>query len=608
MPASIVLSAPTPAKSNDASISKYILPPPYIPGPYTFNTPPATLSYLPSLAWFCLTKLALFPNQVNQIGPVRLTYHPPASDASYDILRALIPSLSLSEFDWANVDPRLWATIVQIYDNLPAVFQCYPIPLADEHLQLLQSVKSTPQFSLVTILELPGCRELKDSNIFNLKYLHGLCALDASDTHLSSYAVKVLSETVSWGDDQTRRGPWGLRILRLRNCRNIDSTICANLPPFQLLSILDVRGTQCRSDAFLPNFHPAPPEQQSLYHPTPLRLSMALLSSAGGLFSSPNVFTLHVNTLYHPATAERPATEAARVEDVCVTLSAGSSHFFVGSSKEVPKPLRRLGRFAQERKPSMDDPGGSSLGGSHRRRFTNYALHNHIADQELSAHAAKQDVLSFYRSEQLPARARNSSRGYTYPPEAPMPPSAKDAELMLYRPPPPWAALEATTPDVPLAKHSAAPPGVVTELSKRKCAEMAEYAGQQLSEKRRRIQATGGGAAPCAPETVPLSRNPFRRKVSQQEPLPEMSRSAAKPMKTISSFTAPPLPVSTHLLPATTRGVSNSESSQPALPRLVSQESSVSTSSLRDSGPERPAPPKGKRTSGAFDWGGWGKK
>jgi hypothetical protein len=129
---------------------------------------------------------------------------------------------------------------VQIYDNLPENCQCYPIPLADEHLRLLQLVQPSPHFSLVTILELPGCRELLDSTIVSLKHLHSLCAFDASATSLSEYGIKILSETVSWSheDGQTRKGPWGLRILRLRNCRNIDSKMFPHLSQFSLLSVL----------------------------------------------------------------------------------------------------------------------------------------------------------------------------------------------------------------------------------------------------------------------------------------------------------------------------------------------------------------------------------
>ncbi|KAJ7109367.1 hypothetical protein C8R44DRAFT_802332 [Mycena epipterygia] len=621
---SILLLAPVPElKSNDASISKYKHPPPYTPGPYHSNAPPDTLPYLPSLPWFCLTKLARFPDQVSAIAQYRLRYQPPPSAESYDILLALIPSLSRPEFDWADVDPRLWATIVQVYDNLPAVFQCYQIPLADEHLRLLQDVQSTPQFSLVTILELPGCPELLDTTIFNLKHLHSLCALDASATSLSQYAIKALSGTVLWGDDdKVRKGPWALRILRLRNCRNIDNKIFPHLSPFQLLSILDLRGTRCHPDAFFPTFNPAPHTEHNIYHPTPLRLSIALLSSTRGLFSSPNVFALHVNALYHPATAKRPETEGKPVDRV--TFSTGSSQFFVGSSEEVLKARTRPGRLVREQNPQLlgNCPcagcvTGTSICVSRRGsvpiRFPDYTLHNDIADQEISAHATKQDILSFYRSESAPSAPRNPSRTYRYPSESPLPPSAKDALLMLYRPPPPWAALQATTPNIQLAKHLDVP-AVVTGLSKRKKAEMEqlnEKYAEQFHEKRRRIQELDV-PAPSAPETAPLSRNPFRRKFSQQGPLPGASSSSSKPLKPISSIPAPPLTTGAQL--KTMKKDTLATDFQPTLPSLMNKQRSITPSvcnskrdsALHDSGKLIPA--KGERKSAAFDWGKWGKK
>ncbi|KAJ7219263.1 hypothetical protein GGX14DRAFT_591083 [Mycena pura] len=513
----IVLSAPKPATSNDASVAKYIHPPPYIPGPYTHAeaNAPRTLPFLPSLSWFCLTKLAhVASDQASSIGDIRLNYRPPVSDVAYDLLRALIPSLGQPEFDWAVVDPRLWVTIVQIYDNLPSAFRCYPIPLADEHLPLLQSVPSTPHFSLITILELPACPDLSDTTVVNVKYLHGLCALDASATLLSSYGVKVFSGTVLWSaEHQTRRGPWGLRILRLRNCKDIDDNMLSHLTAFRLLSILDIRGTRCHSKVFSPSFEPAPQSEHPLYHPTPLRLSVKLLRPASGLFSSPNVFTLHINTLYHSATSKPSNVQEARTEDVCVTFTARSSNCIVTSSTDVLKGRGRLlgpeyFRFRERVK------GESHSRGLHRHQSrTSIALQestDRVAEEELSALVAKQDIASFYGAgRNIPQR--NSFSGYSYPPEAPLPPSAEDSLLMLYRPPPLWAVLEAAVPDIqPLQPPKSAE---VAKISKRKMAEMTEFM-DQFNEKRRKIQQdVAEKPAACAPESVSLSRNPFRRKV-----------------------------------------------------------------------------------------------
>ncbi|KAJ6630793.1 hypothetical protein B0H10DRAFT_1938941 [Mycena sp. CBHHK59/15] len=557
----IILHTPTATASNDASIAKYTHPPPYIQGPYAQTVPSdsSRLSYLPSLAWFCLNKLFPFPDQVHAIGPVRLNYQPPASRGNYDILRALIPSLHLPDFDWADVDPRLWITLVQIYDNLPAVFQCYPILLADKNLRLIQSVPSTPRFSLITILELPGCRELLDSTIVNLKHLHSLCAFDASATDLSTYGVKVLSGTVLWSHDttnQTRKGPWGLRILRLRNCRNVDCKVFPHLSQFRLLSVLDLRGTQCLPGTFLSSFSPASREKHELFHPTPLRLSLSLLlSSAQDLLSSSNVFTLYINTLHHPPIPVKPTSKKKRLGDACVTFHAGSSDFTEGSSKQQPKPGKRGGNIPQDKKgreadDCLCDPcvGVEGLFADYheRRRFSDTELQNNIAEQEITALASKQDVLSFYHSAKVAIalrNLRNSARGYTYPPELFSQPSTKDARLMLFRPPPPWGELEATTPYIQPTKHFS--PGlleVVTAFSKSKKAEMAEYS-EQVNAKRRRIQERNmAHSERYVTEKAPeVPRNPFRRKVVAGPPEID-GISTTKPLRPSSSIAVPLLP------------------------------------------------------------------
>jgi len=122
------------------------------------------------------------------------------------------------------------------------------MPLSDKHVPLLQQIPSTPHFSLITILELPGCPELTDYTIAELgKYLRGLCAFDASGTDLSAHGVKILSRTVMWSDHadvsaRERRGPWTLRILNLQNCTNVDNEIFTCLPKFVLLGIVGEYG------------------------------------------------------------------------------------------------------------------------------------------------------------------------------------------------------------------------------------------------------------------------------------------------------------------------------------------------------------------------------
>lgn len=209
---------------DDAGITihKRILPPPPIPGPYSLNLP----NHLPSLSKLCLYILAEFPDQLRL--PVRLHY------------RSEITRLTLTH----DIDPRLWATLVQIYDGLPDCLRFYNIPLNDIHLPLLQRVPSTSQFSLVTILDLPACPYLTDDSISALKSLHSLVAFDASATSLSSYAIKVLARTLIYTEyDPSRRGPWGLRILRLKNCINIDNSISSHVDLFPLLSVVGASST-----------------------------------------------------------------------------------------------------------------------------------------------------------------------------------------------------------------------------------------------------------------------------------------------------------------------------------------------------------------------------
>ena len=196
-------------------IHKRVLPRPLNPGNYSTDIP---TDRVPSLSSICLHILAKFPDQV------RLT------------TRLYYRSEITAPF---SLDPRLWCILVQVYDGLPQCLHSYNIPLSDIHLPLLQRVPSTPQFSLITLLDLPACPDLTDDSISTLKLLHSLVAFDASATVLSSHAVKVLARTLVYTEyDTTRRGPWTLRILRLRNCKNIDNNVYSHLPIFPLLSVV----------------------------------------------------------------------------------------------------------------------------------------------------------------------------------------------------------------------------------------------------------------------------------------------------------------------------------------------------------------------------------
>ncbi|KAI0721116.1 hypothetical protein C8T65DRAFT_705571 [Cerioporus squamosus] len=252
----IVLDTPKATLASDDAcntVFRYEYPPLPFAWHAPYYRPPSAetnsvLSYVPPLIYFCIKALLEYPDHVHGLGPARLHYVPPTDGHAFDILQALIPtyrpfSPNHEDFDLRMVDPRLWAVLIQIYEGLPALFREYTLPLSDHHLPLLQTIPSTDFFSLVTVLSLAKCRELTDDSVLKLRDLHTLAALDASVTALGSWGVQRLAKSLDWteGDNEQypeRRGPWGLRVLYLKDCINIDDTVLAHLPRFPLLSVV----------------------------------------------------------------------------------------------------------------------------------------------------------------------------------------------------------------------------------------------------------------------------------------------------------------------------------------------------------------------------------
>ena len=252
----IVLWTPTATLTSDeacTSIYQYQLAPApsSIPAPYhTEPTTTRSLSYLPPLEYFCIKALIEWPDQIHALGPAQLRYEPPLNRNDFDIIQALIPtyhpfSPDHDDFDLQLVDPRLWAVLAQIFGELPPSFRSYTLPLSDVHLPLLQRIPSTSHFSLITVLSLSKCRHLTDDTVVELRELHTLAALDASVTALGTWGVLRLAKTLSWsdGDDEPnagpqRRGLWGLRVLYLSNCLNVDNKVLPCLSRFPLLSVV----------------------------------------------------------------------------------------------------------------------------------------------------------------------------------------------------------------------------------------------------------------------------------------------------------------------------------------------------------------------------------
>jgi hypothetical protein len=206
-------------------------------------------SRVPSLVWFCLQVISEFPDQIQL--PFKLIYRAPRSPPpkSFRLINNLFNATSQGESDHSDwrldlrrLDPRLWAAIIQIFDHIPNALRTYTLPLNDELLPLIQGLKNTNTFSLVTILELPGCDALTDDSIAELRCLHTLAALDASNTRISSHGIVAFARTLivdEPGESTPKlRGPWGLRILRIKHCAAVDSTIYHVLPCFPLLSVV----------------------------------------------------------------------------------------------------------------------------------------------------------------------------------------------------------------------------------------------------------------------------------------------------------------------------------------------------------------------------------
>ena len=192
-----------------------------------------TLDHVPPLEYFCLKTLYPSVDSVNMGGRPRFIFNPEVHMAW---LKGLIPFITshTRDVDMKYVDPRLWATLIQLYAGLPLFFHTCTLPLSDTHLTQLQAIRSTPDFTLITVLDLSARRELSDKTIGELKPLQNLCVLDLSLTEVGSWGVKKLSMCLVGKDDE-RIGPWGVRVWSLRGCRNVDQTVKDALVKFPLL-------------------------------------------------------------------------------------------------------------------------------------------------------------------------------------------------------------------------------------------------------------------------------------------------------------------------------------------------------------------------------------
>ncbi|EKM55439.1 uncharacterized protein PHACADRAFT_208957 [Phanerochaete carnosa HHB-10118-sp] len=392
------------------------------------------LAYIPSLQSLCIRILSEYPDQLHVLGPIRLPYHPPTAEGDRDLLRELIsayqsdPPTSEHEI-LGTVDPRLWATLVQLYGGLPEHFRTYKIPLADPYLPLLQIIPSNPHFALVTVVELPACCELNDDTIVQLGQLHALTALDASATSLTSWGVRTLAKTLVKRVDSSLHsaalsGPWALRMLSFRHCIHIDKDVIPSLQLFPLLSVVDLTGTKYtrpvdRNTPFRPDGDP------KLYHPASLFNALDTLDEISrvcqgvSIYPHPQPFLLHVDSLEHRRVSPLRSASMLRAKPGSTGRAAYGQH---------AGPLRQ----------HAND-------------------HERIAADEARRHASRAAATVFYASSEtsslppvLPkfgeiynhtTSISPANRAKSIAARHPNP-TADQSSQRLFREPPPWAVLE----------------------------------------------------------------------------------------------------------------------------------------------------------------------
>ncbi|GAB1521325.1 hypothetical protein RhiTH_004419 [Rhizoctonia solani] len=123
--------------------------------------------------------------------------------------------------DVSLLDPTTWAFLVRHYNGLPERYSSYRLALNDPYLPVLSAVSSTPNFSIVVVLDLSKCDDLDDSNISRLKLLTSLCTLDTSNTHLIDQGVKNFRSTLLLRDP----GPLHLRETSVSPLKGIHATL-----------------------------------------------------------------------------------------------------------------------------------------------------------------------------------------------------------------------------------------------------------------------------------------------------------------------------------------------------------------------------------------------
>ncbi|KAG6849577.1 hypothetical protein H0H93_007280 [Arthromyces matolae] len=501
---------------------------------------------VPSLSSLCLRVLARYPGHIPL--DVRLNYQ----DDS-DVLDNVL-------------GPAFWSVLVQVYDGLPLYLRTIVVPFSDPHVLSLQQIPQSPQFSLLTILDLPACPSLTDKSIVFIAGLHSLVALDASATSLSSYAIKVLSGTLLWIDNgPQRRGPWPLRILRLRFCNKVDDTVYPHLGKFPLLTVIDLRGTNCHPFKIrLEEFNSS--DRKEFFHPAPLATAVDALSEKN-LYTSPYLFKLIIDRLDRAKTPRKEDGEPR-------------PHEFVAPNSES-KSDTTSSRSALESTPSMFYSHSSSRSHSSSK----YDLVNNY------------EAKTYYNWAHLEIAARTAG--------------PHDSELALYRSPPAWQTLEAISLSLlrDLETRRSAKREIPTQLASINRTERIFQLSQSRIEALRRSASCSGMKASEStpkPQEAAFSNNPFRRHSSS------VVVTKKKVLKPISAVEIPRLPSRLDVDSKSTPTPRDTQNSKLTPADFLSSHLPTSSSkrlrlSIGKTRKEEGSNCKSKGNTG-FDWGTWKKK
>ncbi|KAG8687283.1 hypothetical protein FRC08_012068 [Ceratobasidium sp. 394] len=205
-------------------------------------------TYVPPFSYYILR--ALQPHYAS-ISPLEelLSSQVSVGATRVNIVDSLLPH---AKRNMDCVDPPTWAILIQIFDDLPQRCFKYTLALNDPHLSTLATIPSTPNFSVVTFLDLSGCGELLDGNICFLKGLTSLCVFDTSRTRLTDQGVKNFKSTLFLREP----GPAYLRSWSLRECEGVTAKALGSLLAFPLLCALDLRETSVRPSQLKATFWP----------------------------------------------------------------------------------------------------------------------------------------------------------------------------------------------------------------------------------------------------------------------------------------------------------------------------------------------------------------